>query len=66
LRECNGREAIAPSSSSIRDLVINLVKIRDANIVKLTSHDTYMYMKPIILFLFELECCIEHAYFWLC
>jgi len=26
-----------------------------------------MYMKPItMLFLFELEHCVEHAYFWLC
>jgi len=66
LRECNGREATAPSSSLIRDLVINLVKICDADIVKLTSRDTCMYMKPsTILFLFKLERCIEHAYFWL-
>jgi len=54
----------APSSLSIQDLVIDLVKIRDADIVKLTLHDTCLYMKPAtILFLFELEHCVERAYF---
>jgi len=46
---------------SIRDLVIELVKICDADIVKLS--DTCMYMKLAILFLFTLEHCIEHVYF---
>jgi len=52
---------------SIRDLVIDLVKLRDADIVKLTLYDTCMYLKPsTILFLFTLEHCIEHVYFGLC
>jgi len=46
----------APASLSIRDLVIDLIKIRDADIVKLTLYDTCMYMKPAtILFLFTLN-----------
>jgi len=45
-----------PASLSIRNLVIELVKIRDAHIVKLTFHDTYMYMKPAtVLFLFTYQ-----------
>jgi len=57
-------QSIISASLSIRNLVIELVKIRD--IVKLTSHDTCMYMKPaIILFLFILEHCVEHVYLWL-
>jgi len=60
-------QSTASASLSIRDLVINLVKIRDADIVKLTLYDTCMYMKPAtILFLFELEHCINHVYFELC
>jgi len=56
-----------PASLSIRDLVIDLIKIRDVDIIKLILYDTYMYMKPAtILFLFTLEHYIEHAYFGLC
>jgi len=59
-------QSTALSSLSIQDLIVELVKIRDVNIVKLASHNTYMCMKPaIILFLFKLERCVEHAYFWL-
>ncbi|XP_071579506.1 uncharacterized protein [Temnothorax nylanderi] len=55
------------SSLSIRDLIIELVKMRDANIVKLTLRDTCLYMIPAtILFLFEIEQCVEHVYFNLC
>jgi len=55
------------ASLSIRDLVIDFVKIRDEDIVKLTLYDTCMYMKPAtILFLFTLEHCVEHVYFGLC
>ncbi|XP_071572841.1 uncharacterized protein [Temnothorax nylanderi] len=55
----------APSSLAFRDL--ELVKIRDADIVKLTSCDTSLYMKPsTVLFLFELEHCVENVYFQLC
>jgi len=60
-------QSTAPASLSMRDLVIELVKIRDADIVKLISHDTCMYMKStIILFLFIIEHCVEHVYFGLC
>ena len=57
-------QSTAPSSMSIRDLVIELVKIRDASVVKLTLHNNCMYMKSsTVLFLFELEHCVEHEYF---
>jgi len=60
-------QSTAPASLPIRDFVIDLVKIRDADIVKLTLYDTCMYMKPAtILFLFTLEHCVEHVYFGLC
>jgi len=59
-------QSTAPSLLSIQDLVIELVKMCDTHIVKL-SHDTCMYMKPsTTLFLFELEHCINHVYFELC
>lgn len=60
-------QSTTASSISIRDLVMELVKIRDAVVVKLVLHDTCIYMKPsTVLFLFELEHCVEHVYFRLC
>ena len=54
-----------PSSLAFHDL--ELAKIRDADIVKLTSCATSLYMKPsTVLFLFELEHCVENVYFQLC
>jgi len=56
----------ASASLSIRDLVIELVKICDTDIVKLTLRDICMYIKPTtILFFFKLEHCVEHIYFGL-
>ncbi|XP_077257893.1 uncharacterized protein LOC143895015 isoform X1 [Temnothorax americanus] len=58
-------QSTAPSSLTFRDL--ELVKIRDADIVKLTSCGTSLYIKPsTVLFLFELEHCVENVYFQLC
>jgi len=55
-----------PALLLIRDLVIELVKICDTDIVKSSLRDTYMYMKSgTILFLFTLEHCVEHVYFGL-
>jgi len=49
-------QSTTPASLSIRDLVIDLVKLRDAYIVKLKSRDVCLYVKPsTVLFLFELE-----------
>jgi len=60
-------QSTAPASLSIRDLVIDLIKIGDTDIVKLKLHDTCMYLKSTtILFLFELEYCVKHVYFELC
>ncbi|KAL6418562.1 hypothetical protein ACFW04_012000 [Cataglyphis niger] len=52
-----------PSSLRIEYLVIEHVKIHDANVVKLTVDDSCLYMNPAtILFLFELEHCVNHEY----
>jgi len=60
-------QSSAPSSLVIQDLVIDLIKIRNADIVKLKSRDACLYVKPsTILFLFTLEHCINHVYFGLC
>ncbi|XP_071576388.1 uncharacterized protein [Temnothorax nylanderi] len=60
-------QSTAPSSMLIQDLRIELVKIRDANVVKLTLHNNSMYMKSsTVFFLFELEHCVENVYFQLC
>jgi len=57
----------APSSLTIQDLIVELVKIHDVNIVKLKLHDACLYMKSsTVLFMFELEHCINHVYFELC
>ncbi|KYN21925.1 hypothetical protein ALC57_05691 [Trachymyrmex cornetzi] len=57
----------APSSLSVQDLVIEIVKMRDANVVKLTLRDTCLYMKPsTVLFMFKLEHCVENVYSELC
>ncbi|KAL6418452.1 hypothetical protein ACFW04_012079 [Cataglyphis niger] len=52
-----------PSSLRIEYLVMEHVKIHDASVVKLTVDDSCLYMKPLtVLFLFELEHCINHEY----
>ncbi|KAL6254068.1 hypothetical protein P5V15_014685 [Pogonomyrmex californicus] len=39
--------------------------MHSATIVKFTLRDTCLYMKPsAVFFLFELEHCIEHVYYW--
>jgi len=44
----------APSSLTIQDLIVELVKIHDVNMVKLKSRDAYLYMKlSTVLFMFE-------------
>ncbi|KAL6255518.1 hypothetical protein P5V15_013855 [Pogonomyrmex californicus] len=43
-----------------------LVQMRNTNIVKFTLRDTCLYIKPsTVFFLFELEHCVEHVYYWL-
>ena len=39
------------SSSPIQDLNVELVKVCDTKNVKLSFHDTYLYMKPTIVLL---------------
>jgi len=46
----------------IHDLIIEIVKIRNENVVKFTSHDTSIYMKSsIVRFMLNLEHCIKNA-----
>ncbi|KYQ52380.1 hypothetical protein ALC60_08543, partial [Trachymyrmex zeteki] len=56
-------QLITPSSLVIQDFVIELVKICDVGTVKLSLCDKCLYMKSTMLFMFELEQCIEHVYF---
>jgi len=57
----------ARSSLAIQDLIVELVKIYGVNMVKLKSRNGCLYMKSsTILFMFELEHCINHTYFELC
>src|SRR5215469_4360619 len=59
--------AAAAASLTIHELVIQLTKMGKENIVKLTSHNISLCFKPkTILFLFELEHCVEHTYYSLC
>ncbi|XP_071574651.1 uncharacterized protein [Temnothorax nylanderi] len=52
------------SSLSIQDAFIELIKMRDVSVVKLTSCNACLYIKPsTMLFLFELEHCVKHEYF---
>jgi len=49
-------QSIVLSSLSIQNLVIEIVKMRDMNVVKLSLRETYLYMKPsTVLFMFELK-----------
>ncbi|XP_011880611.1 PREDICTED: uncharacterized protein LOC105569069 [Vollenhovia emeryi] len=59
-------KATDASSSAIQfnHLAIELVRMRHGNIVKVTSNNTSMYMKPsTISFLFELEHCVDSIHF---
>jgi len=56
-----------PLSLAIHDLIVEIVKIHDVNMVKLKSCDACLYMKSsTVLFMFELEHCINYVYFKLC
>ncbi|XP_036149147.1 uncharacterized protein LOC118647775 [Monomorium pharaonis] len=51
------------SKLTIHDLVVEIVKICDGNIVKLTLYNTCIYMKPsTVQFLLNLEHCVESVY----
>jgi len=44
------------------DLIVEIVKIRNENVVKFTSHDTSMYMKlSTVRFMLDLEHCVKNA-----
>jgi len=43
-------------AQEIHDLIIEIVKIRNENVVKFTSHDTSIYMKPsTVRFMLDLK-----------
>ena len=57
-------QSTVSASSSHQDLNIELVKVCDTKNVKLSLHDTYLYLKSTtVLFLFVVEQCVEHAYY---
>jgi hypothetical protein len=58
-------QSTPPSSAlPIQDLIVQLIKLSNEKIVKLTLRDTCMYLKPkTVLFLLELEHCVEHIYY---
>jgi len=46
----------------IHDLIIEIVKIRNENVVKFTSHDTSIYMKPsTVRFMLDFQHCVKNA-----
>jgi len=51
----------------IDNIIVKVVKIYNTHIIKLSSHDTSMYLKSsTILFLFKLDRCVEHIYSEIC
>jgi len=46
----------------IHDLIIEIVKIQNQNLIKFISHDTFTYMKPsTVRFMLDLEHCDKNA-----
>jgi len=53
-----------PSSLAIQDLIVEIVKLHGVNMLKLKSRNICLYMKSsTVLFIFDLEHCINHTYF---
>jgi len=49
------------------NIIVKVVKMYNTHIVKLSSYNTFTYLKPsTILFLFKLDRCVEHAYSEIC
>ncbi|KAL6427151.1 hypothetical protein ACFW04_008653 [Cataglyphis niger] len=58
---------VQSSPLRIRDLIIEVVKISDSDIIKMTMYDNSLYIKlQNVLYLFDFEKCIDHMYYWLC
>ena len=50
----------------IQDMVFEVVKMSNSQIIKMTLSNNSLYMKPsTLLHLFDFENCIRHMYFWL-
>jgi len=57
-------QSTSASSLWIQNLFVELVKIRNESVVKFTLNNKCMYVKPsTVLFLLELEHCVENVYF---
>lgn len=51
----------------IRDLTFQVINTSNSTIIKITSSDNSLYMKPsTLLHLFDFDKCIDHMYSWLC
>ena len=51
----------------ICDLTLAVVNMSDSKIIKITSSNNTLYMKPsTLLHLFDFDKCIDHMYSWLC
>jgi len=61
------QQSPTPSSLAIQDLIVENVKLHGVNTLKLKSCNVCLYMKSsTVLFMFDLEHCINHAYIELC
>ncbi|XP_039308841.1 uncharacterized protein LOC120358495 [Solenopsis invicta] len=59
-------QSIKVPSLTIHDLSVQLMKLRDESIVKLSLLDACIYLKPTsMLFMFEQEHCVERVYYTL-
>ena len=57
-------KATEAPSLTIHELTVQLVKLREENIIKLTLRDACIYLKPATaLFMIELDQCVEHVHF---
>jgi len=55
-------ESISETIPQFFDLIIEIGKIRNENVVKFTSHDTSIYMKfSTVRFMLDLEHCVKNA-----
>jgi len=67
MEHCSDIEQLVQSTPEtipreIHDLIIEIVKIRNENLVKFTSHDISIYMKPsTVRFMLDLKHCVKNA-----
>jgi len=60
-------ERLAETPLWIRDLTLEVIEMAASKIIKITSSNRSLYMKPsTVLHLFDFDKCVDHMYFWLC